>query len=235
MDLESKTKLVRELITFIQENDNYQNQDDIRSVTAYSFYQISESFMIGLILSENLSDLQYCKEKINPAIDDSYLPVLEYVFDGFLKDSFFIKLFALAENHIRQIAEFYESSTNKIKVDSISTTFKNLMNSNKTLFFSNLNIKDKELFDFYCYLRNTIHNMGFQSKPDQQLIINDASSVINKNKVIIDLTLNSANSLDFEKSILLQEQIFKLILKMNNVIPESDCIEHKLVSIGFNS
>lgn len=234
MELEKKIDLVKELITFIQSKDSHQNQDDIRSVTTSSFYQISESYLIGLILSENISDIKYCKEKISQDIEIAHIENLEYVFDGFLKDSFFVKIFVLIENHIRQIAEFYENSTIKINVNSIASTFNNLTDSNKTNLFLSLTNQDKELFKFYCYLRNTIHNIGFQLKGAQQLKINDSRSVINQSEVIIDLTKNSANSLTFENLILLQEQIFKLILKMNDLFPEDDFIEHRLVSTGFN-
>lgn len=235
MKLDDKLNLLKDFIAFVQDNDNHSNLDDIRSVTTYSFYQISESFLIGLILSKHLSDIDYCKEKISPNIENSDLQTLEYAFDGYIKDSFFIKLFVLTENHIRQIAKFYESSTNKIDDIPISATFNNLMNSDKISFSTTITEEEKELFRFYCYLRNTMHNIGFQSQGSKQLNILDSNSVINKNDVIIDLTKNSVNSLTFEKSVLLQEQIFKLILKMNSLIPKNDFIEHRLVSIGFNS
>jgi len=232
MDLEKKTDLVKGFITSIQNNDSYQNQNDIRSVTNYSLYQISESFLISLILSEQLSDIGYCQQKISPKIESDDLATLEFAFDGFVKDAYFVKFFVSSETHIRQIAEFYESPTNKINVISISTTFKNLM---KTSLFTSLTYDDKELFEFYCYLRNTMHNIGFQSKPNQQLIIKDSNSVIEKTKVTLELTLDSAHSMTFSNLILIQEQIYKLLLKINSLIPESDFIEHKLVSIGFNS
>jgi len=234
MELEKKKDLVKNLITYIQSKDSHQNQDDIRSVTAYSLYQNTESFLIGLTLSENVSDINYCKQKISQEIEVEDLENLEFAFDGFIKDAFFIKIFILVENHIKQIAEFYQSPTNKINVESITTTFNNLLNQNKTALFANLTNNDKKLFEFYCFLRNTIHNIGFQLKDTTQLQINDSESVINQNEVIIDLTQNSANSLDFEKLILLKEQIIKLIFKMNHLLPENDFIEHRLVSIGFN-
>lgn len=234
MNLEEKKDLLKGLITYIQSKDSHTDQDDIRSVTTYSFYQNCESFLIALTLSENISDINYCKQKINPEIETEDLEILEFAFDGFIKDSFFIKIFILVENHIKQIAEFYESPTNKIKVKSIKTTFENLLDPNKTVIFSNLTNSDKELFEFYCFLRNTIHNIGFQLKETKQLKINDVESVINQSEVIIDLSQNSANSLNFEKLILLNEQIIKLIFKMNDLLPENDFIEHRLVSIGFN-
>ncbi len=234
MNLEKKKYLLKDLINYIQSKDFYSNQDDIRSVTTYSFYQNSESFLIALTLSENISDINYYKQKINQEIEVEDLEVLEFAFDGFIKDSFFIKIFILVENHIKQIAEFYETPTNKLKVESIKTTFKNLLDPNKTMLFSNLTNRDKELFEFYCFLRNTIHNIGFQLKETKQLKINDTESVINQSEVIIDLNQNSVNSLNFEKLILLKEQIIKLIFKMNDLLPENDIIEHRLVSIGFN-
>jgi hypothetical protein len=235
MELEKKIDLVKDLITFIQSENSHQNEDDIRSITTYSFYQISESFLIALILSENISDIKYCKEKINQDIEIDGLENLEYVFDGFIKDSYFIKIFVLVENHFKQIAEFYESRpNNSMNVDSINQTFNNLLNPNKTTLFTILTNQDKELFEFYCFLRNTIHNIGFQLKDTKQLKINDPDSIINQNEVIIDLTQNSVNSLDFEKLILLHEQVFKLIFKMNDLIPGNDFIGHRLVSIGFN-
>jgi hypothetical protein len=235
MEIDTKIDLIKDLISFVQSKDTCQNQDDIRSVTTYSFYQISESFLISLVLSKHISDIEYCKENINPNIKSSDISTLEYAFDGFIKDSFFIKLFVSVENHIRQIAEFYESSNNKINVISISATFKNLTNINKTTLFSSITIEEKNLFEFYCYLRNTIHNFGFQTKANQQLKINDSDSIIDKNEVLIDLTLNSVNNLTFKKQILIQEQIFKLILKMDNLISENDFIKHRLVAVGFNS
>ncbi len=235
MGLDDKLKLIKKFIHFLQSNDDYNNINDIRSVTTYSFYQISESFLISLILSRHISDIEYCKENISQNIKTSDLEILKYAYDGFVKDSFFIKLFVLTENHIRQIAQFYESSTNKIDVIPISGTFNNLMDSNKISLFTSITEKEKKLFQFYCYLRNTMHNIGFQSQSTKQLKILDSNSVVNSNEIIIDLTENSANSLSFEKLVLLQEQIFKLILKINSLIPENDFIEHKLVLSGFNT
>ncbi len=235
MEIENKIDLIKDFISFIQSKDTFQNQDDIRSVTTYSFYQISESFFISLVLSKHISDINYCKENINPNIINSDISTLEYAFDGFIKDSFFIKLFVSVENHIRQIAEFYESSNNKINVNSIGMTFKNLTDITKTNLFISITNEEKELFEFYCYLRNTIHNFGFQTKADKQLKIDDSDSIIESNEVLIDLNLNSVNNLTFKKLILIQEQIFKLILKIDSLIPKSDFIEHRLVSIGFNS
>lgn len=235
MEIENKINLIKDFISFVQSKDTFQNQDDIRSITTYSFYQISESFLISLLLSKHISDIDYCKENINPNIRHSDISTLKYAFDGFIKDSFFIKLFVSVENHIRQISEFYESPNNKINVTSIGTTFKNLTDINKTSLFSSITNEEKELFEFYCYLRNTIHNFGFQTKSDKLLKVDDHYSIIESNEVFIDLTLNSVNNLTFKKQVLIQEQIFKLIKKIDSLIPESDFIEHRLVAVGFNS
>ena len=234
MELEKKKDLVKNLITYIQSKDSHKNLDDIRSVTAFSFYQNTEIFLVALILSENVSDFNYCKQKINQDLAKEDLEIFDFTFDGFIKDAFFIKIFILVENHIKQIAELYETPASKISDESIAKTFNNLLDQNKTELFANLTNRDKELFEFYCFLRNTIHNIGFQLKGTKSLQIKDSESVINQNEVIIDLIKNSANSLDFEKLILFKEQIIKLIFKMNDLLPPNDFIEHRLVSIGFN-
>lgn len=231
MDIENKINLVKDLIIFIQSKDTEQNEDDIRSISTYSFYQISESFLISLILSKHISDVEYCKSQINPNITELDISILEYAFDGFIKDSFFIKIFVLIENQIRQIAEFYETPSNKINTNSILTTFKNVIEIG---LFSSINHKERELFEFYCNLRNTMHNFGFQTKSNKTLVIKDSNSVIEKNEIIIGLTLNSPNKITFQKLILLKEQVFKLLSKINNLIPKDDFIKHRLVSSKFN-
>lgn len=191
--------------------------------------------MFALILSEKLLDISFCKSHFSDQIEINDLSTISYNFDGFIKNAFFTNSFVYTENHIRQIALHYESLNNIINVTSITSTFKNLMNQNKISIFNSLDENDFKLFEFFCFIRNTMHNAGFQTKENQSIEIFDSNSVINKDRITISLSKDSANDLTFNNQLLLQEQIIKLILKVNSVIPGNDFIKHRFSDIGFTN
>lgn len=225
---------ILELLIFTQSKDNFENINDVRSITINALFKQIENLNIAVILSDKLSNLEFLKSEISQSIENNDIKNIIYNYEGFIKDAFFIKSFILIENHINQIAEFYEQTNNKIKTDSIVITFKNLINPNKCNLFTNLTENEIELFKFYCYLRNTIHKMGYQTKENKSIRIKDNSSMINKNEVTFELKENVGNDLNTNSLLLLHEQVIKLMLKINELIPKEDFIEHILVKDGYN-
>lgn len=224
---------VKNLVNYISSNDIFENKEDVRSITTHTLAQTAQNFWFSLILSENLFDISYCKSNFSFEIEISDLSTIIYNYDGFIKNAFFLNSFIYVENHIRQIALKYENPNNIINVTSITKTFRNLMNTNKTSLFSSLNENDFKLFEFYCYMRNTMHNAGFQTQENQSIEIFDIYSIINKDRIVIKLSKDSSNDLNFQDQLLLQEQIIKLIFKINLLIPVNDFIKHRFSELGF--
>ena len=237
MNFEEKIDKVKSLIIEINDADYFSNIEDIRNVTHYSLYQHTENFLFGLFQSEDFFELTKFREIIDTESDLQDVEIKKYNYDGFLKDGYFTKYFVSIETHIRQIASFYERSVGNINTISIKKTFGNLTDTNKTTLFTSLNNQDKDTFNFFCYLRNTMHNIGFQSdnNSDQTLIIHDTESEIETERTELKLERGKPNNIDLKKLLLLNEQIFKLMQKIDNLIPETDFIKHKLVDTGFNN
>ncbi|SFF39164.1 hypothetical protein [Flavobacterium xueshanense] len=82
-------------------------------------------------------------------------------------------------------------------------------------------------------MRNTMHNAGFQTQENQSIEIFDIYSIINKDRIVIKLSKDSSNDLNFQDQLLLQEQIIKLIFKINLLIPINDFIKHRFSDLGF--
>lgn len=230
----SEITKIKNLINLIGSQDTYRNQDDIRSITIHSLFQVTQSFLLSKILATKLADIKYCKENISTDIENDDLETLQFNFDGFSNSAFFINYFVHIENHIRQLAMNYENLQRKINVTSITKTFRNLMDTNKVTLFQEITERDYQLFEFYCFIRNTMHNVGFQTKETKSITVLDENSVLDKSAVEIRLDENMPASVSSEKILLINEQIFKLILKINSLIPESDFIKHRFSDIGFN-
>lgn len=224
---------ISKLTDFINSNDTFPNRKDIRRITLHTLALTSQNFMFSLILSKELMNLNYCKNKISPSIELEDLETMHYNFDGYVKNAFFINSFVCIENHLRQIASYYERKPNDINVTSITQTFKNLIDKRKTILFQNFTNTDIELFEFYCFLRNTMHNVGFQTQNNKDIVIKDRDSVLNVDEIRIVLLKNSPNRITFDLQMLLHEQIIKLILKINSSLTSADFIEHRFTETGF--
>ena len=222
---------ILELLIFTQSKDNHSNLKDIRSITVNALFEQIENLNIAIILSRQINDLTFLKTEISESITEESIDDILYNYEGFVKDAYFIKSFIIVENHINQIAEFYETAESKIKHhSSILSTFENLIKKEKCELFSDLSDYEINLFRFYCWLRNTNHKIGFQSKEDKSLVINDKYSVININEVKLELKNGEGNNLDTNSLLLLHEQIIKLIIKINSKIPADEYIEHILAN-----
>lgn len=193
------------LLLFTQKNDTFENLNDIRSITINAIFKQIENLNIAITLSEKICDLIYLQSNISESIRSEDINNILFNFEGFIKDAFFMKCFILVENHINQLAEFYEKTQKDIKHNSsIMITFKNLINPKKCSVFDNLNQYDIDLFDFYCFVRNTNHSIGFQKKAYKSLTILDDSSVINKSMTKLELFEGNKNILDTKSLFLLQ-------------------------------
>lgn len=234
-DLNQKIDKVGAFLNFISEKDTFKNLEDIRSISIHSLAQTTQSYLFSLFLNKELQNIEYVKNNISQEINLEDLATMNYIYDGFIKNAFFINIFVYIENHIRQIALHFEKSLKDINVSSITLTFKNLRNLNKVPHFKSLVDNDEELFTFYCYIRNTMHNVGFQTESDKSLVIIDENSIFKFTKTEIKLIQNSPNNITFEDLLILQEQVIKLILKLNSLIPESEFLKHTFTDLGFNN
>lgn len=226
---------ILKLILYTQSIDTHTNINDIRSVSIHMLFKQIENFNIAVLLSEKLNDIELLKSQISISIEEKHIPDILFNYEGFIKDALFIKCFLAVENHINQIANFYEKTKGDIKHESsVLITFNNLIKIEKCNMFSDLSNYDIELFGFFVYLRNTIHNIGYQTKSSKSVTINDNDSVINKNEIKLNLEFDQFNNIDTTSLLLLIEQIIKLVNKINSKIPIQDYIEHILVKSGFN-
>lgn len=220
---------ILELLIFTQRNDTFSNLKDIRSITINALFKQIENLYISLILSKQLNDLTFLKTEISESMTEESIQDIIYNYEGFIKDAYFIKSFIIVENHINQIAGYFEKPENKIKhPTSILATFENLIKIEKCKLFYDLSDYEINLFRFYCWLRNTNHNIGFQSRENKYLVINDINSVVNKNEIRLELKTGEFNNLNTNTFLLLHEQIIKLILKINSKISNEEYIEHIL-------
>jgi hypothetical protein len=208
--------------------DNRVTSKDTRSITYNYLAHVVEASLVGLILSKNLFNLEYIKKEINSNIDEDYLPELQNTYDASIKNALFNDSFIAIECHIRSIASYLG---NNILQTSISQTFTNLKDIGKTNVFTNINQDDQNLFSFYCYLRNTMHNCGFQNRNHQEIILSDQNSIINKSTVKLELNSNSGNMMTHMEILLLIEQIVKLIKKIDSVLDNNVYIQHPLSEI----
>lgn len=220
------------LLNFINSQNTFTDKEDIRNLTIDAFAQNTQNFFIALDLAKNLEKIHFVNTEISDQFIEDDLQIVNYNFDGFIKDAFFVKSFILFENHIRQIASFYELTPNNLNVQSINATIKNVTDNSK-LAFINISQPEIDILLFFCYLRNTMHNIGFQTQTDKQITLNDSSSVISTDSHTLELKQNGANVITFTEFILLIEQVFKILVKIDSQLPLTDKIEHRLNTIGY--
>lgn len=235
MSINDKIEVVSKILDLARNGKEHSNQKDIRSVTTHILTLTIQNYLITLILSRNLSNLDYLKNNIYEGYEEEDIADLEYNFGGYQTNALLINLFVYIENHIRQIAKYYETATQTLNVYSITSTFKNIINRDKLeLFADDIANEDLKLFEFFCYVRNTMHNGGFHTHPSTSISITDEQSIFGSQTKSIALTQNQPNRISFEKQWLLYEQIIKLVIKLNSIIPLIEFIEHQFVQIGFN-
>jgi hypothetical protein len=235
MTIDNRIEIVAKVLDLANNGNGHSNRKDIRYVSTHILGLTIQNYLITLILSRNLSDIDYLKSNIYEGYEKEDIPDLEYNFGGYQTNALLINLFVYIENHIRQIASHYETSSNTLNVNSITSTFKNIINRDKLELFANdISTDDKKLFEFFCYVRNTMHNGGFHSHPDASINITDSESIFGNTTKTITLEQNKPNRISFEKQWILYEQIIKLIIKLNSIMPQTDFIEHRFVQTGFN-
>ncbi|MBC7439605.1 MAG: hypothetical protein H7250_06450 [Flavobacterium sp.] len=99
-------------LNFINEKDTFENLNDFRTVSIHSLAQTTQIYLFSLFLNKELENIEYVKKNISQTINQEHLETINYIYDGFLKNAFFINSFVYKENHIRQIALHYEKSVN---------------------------------------------------------------------------------------------------------------------------
>ncbi|MEO9514098.1 MAG: hypothetical protein ABJN84_03195 [Flavobacteriaceae bacterium] len=235
MTINNKIEIVSKILDLARNANDHSNRKDIRYVSTHIFALTIQNYLITLILSRNLSNLDYLKNNIYEGYEEEDIADLEYNFGGYQTNALLINLFVYLENHIRQIANHYETDSRTLNVNSITNTFKNIINRDKLELFANhITNEDLKLFEFFCYVRNTMHNGGFHSHPDASINITDSESIFGNTTKSITLEQNQPNRISFEKQWILYEQIVKLVIKLNSIIPQTEFIEHRFVQTGFN-
>jgi hypothetical protein len=235
MNIDDKIEIVAKILDLSKNGNDHSNRKDIRDVSTHILTLTIQNYLITLILSRNLSNLDYLKNNIYEGYEKEDIADLEYNFGGYQTNALLINLFVYIENHIRQIAIHYETDLQTLNVNSITNTFKNIINKDKLELFANdISNEDLKLFEFFCYVRNTMHNGGFHSHPDTGISINDSESIFGNTTKIITLKHNQPNRISFKKQWILYEQVIKLIIKLNSIIPQTDYIEHRFIQTGFN-
>ncbi|MGV0945462.1 hypothetical protein ACTS90_18185 [Empedobacter falsenii] len=217
------------------EFENFENEDDIRSVTNNYINQTIQNFIFSIKLSFNLLDINYCNNNISNQIQIEDLEITHNNFIGYTKEAFFINFSIIVENHFRQIAMHYENETKKINVIPIRQTFENLFNINKLLKFNNLlNENEFKTYYFFLSLRNTMHNIGVHTREDSSIEFNTSNSIFSFETFSLSLKKNDFNKISFSQLIILIEQVYRLVNKINSKIENSEFIKHRLVDAGFN-
>lgn len=236
MNSQEKIEVVKSFINRINSDEYYPNEQDIRNITQYALYQSTENFLFAILQLENFFTLEKFRFEIDNSANEKDVEIKKFNFEGFINSSYFNSFFVVVETYIRHIASYYQNSNNKIEEISLTKTFDNLTNRNKTSLFTSLDKDDIEVFKFFCYLRNTMHNIGFHSEnnPSQKLIIQDSNSQITTVKTEFILEPGKANNIGVKKILLLNEQVFNLIMKLNKLLPSTNFIKHKLDEVGFN-
>ena len=232
MDLiDNNIRYIIRLSNFINSNSNSANKADIRYVSLHTLAQTAQNFGLSLLLSRKLHNVEFCQENISTDIFDDDLPNIIYNLEGFLHNSFFINFFVHIENHIRQLAIHFENKPKEINVFSIVQSLKKLSKDEKTLI--SLTEHEIEIFQYYCYLRNTMHNAGFQTQQSNKIRIVDSESIFGHQDFIMEIKQSTQVEFSLREQLVLHEQIVKIIIKINMQIPIEDFIEHRFTTIGF--
>ncbi|SMO97119.1 hypothetical protein SAMN06265171_1202 [Chryseobacterium rhizoplanae] len=234
-ELNEKIQLAIKLLGLVTENTSYSDKEDIRSITIDSIAETLQSFYISLLLSKELHNIEYINSKISPQFKESDLDDIQFNFEGLVKDALFTKFFICIESNLRSIARHFEAAKGNIEKTSIKATFENLFDVNKTDFFTSIKSNDKDVILFFFYLRNTMHNFGIHSdsNPNQIIQIEDTSSVIDRSKVTLELIQNQTNNIIYKDLLLLFEQVIKIIIRLNSLIPSTEKIKHPLADFGL--
>ncbi|QRA41411.1 MULTISPECIES: hypothetical protein [Chryseobacterium] len=232
MKLNEKIDLIFKLLNFASLNNLHADEEDIRSITMHSISQSIQNYYISLILSEKLEDIKFVNANISEEFAVEELEVVNYNYQGFIKDALFNALFISIESNIRAIARHYEAKVNDINNTSIKITFENLL---KTIsLFNGISADEKKVILYFFYLRNTMHNFGINTKPKQAIDIEDKTSIVDTSKVKLELIQNQTNNISSKNLFLLFEQVLKVIIRLNSMIPSNEKIKHPLADFDYN-
>lgn len=232
MKLNEKIDLIFKLLNYASQNNLHADEEDIRSITMDSISQSIQNYYISLILSESLEDIKFVNANISEEFVAEELDIVNHNYNGFIKDALFNALFISIESNIRTIARHYEAKANDINNTSIKITFENLL---KTIsLFAGISADEKKVILFFFYLRNTMHNFGIHTKPNQSLEIEDKKSIIDSSKIKLELIQNQTNNISSENLFLLFEQVLKVVIRLNSMIPANEKIKHPLADFDYN-
>lgn len=232
MEFDEKIELVSKLLNFASSNNNHGDLEDVRNITMDAIASSIQNYLIALKLSTHLSDIKYLQENIWEGFVENDLVDLDHNFNGFIKDAFYNALFISIETNFRAIAKHFEARANTINKTSIKETFEKLLSM--ISFFAGITAYERDVIIYFFYLRNTMHNFGIHTKPNHSLEIGDNTSVINKSKVKLELIQNQPNNITGKEQLLLIEQVIKVIIRFNSLIPTAERVKHPLADFDYN-
>lgn len=232
MKLTEKIELVSKLLDFTSSNNNFADQEDVRSITMDAIAQSIQNYLIALKLSEHLHDHKYLKENIWEGFVEKDITDVDFNFSGFIKDAFYNALFISIETNFRAVAKHFEASADTINKTSIKATFENLLSV--ITFFNGITNYERDVIFYFFYLRNTMHNFGIHTKPNHRLEIEDKTSVIDQSNVKLELIQNQTNKITTKEQLLLLERVIKVVVRFNSLIPTTEKIEHPLANFDYN-
>src|SRR5690554_5090999 len=104
MNLDDKIGIVAKILDLSRNEKDEYNRKDIRDVSTHILTLTIQNYLITLILSRNLSNLDYLENNVYEGFEKEDIADLEFNFGGYQTNTLLINLFVYIENHIRQIA-----------------------------------------------------------------------------------------------------------------------------------
>ena len=83
MTIDKKIEIVSKILDLARNGKEHTNRKDIRSVTTHILALTVQNYLITLILSRNLSSLDYLKNNIYEGYEKEDITDLEYNFGGY--------------------------------------------------------------------------------------------------------------------------------------------------------
>ncbi|KNB61180.1 MULTISPECIES: hypothetical protein [Chryseobacterium] len=232
MEFDEKIELVSKLLDFASSNNNHGDLEDIRNITIDAIASSIQNYLIALKLSTHLNDISYLQKNIWEGFSQEDLVPVDFNFNGFIKDAFYNALFIIIETNFRAVAKHFEARVDTINKTSIKATFENLLSM--ITFFTSVTTYERDVMFYFFYLRNTMHNFGIHTKTNHSLEIDDKASLIDQSKVKLELIQDQPNNITAKEQLLLIEQVIKVIIRFNSLIPIAERIKHPLADFDYN-
>jgi len=189
-------QLAKECTTITKEvkqlNPSYDSNTDVRFLHFYLMREIIQSYLLSVSLGKELLNTDWWKKSgygnslsgMNDEEKAKFISDRSFHYGEDKKSGFFIQSYSHIENTFRLIAKAYYGGTGYSH--NISTLVKTLL---KDL---NFGTGFTKLWEIFAFTRNTIHNGGFHTHPDNTIIYKGKIFNFKQNKPIDFLDNNTA-------------------------------------------